>query len=103
MTSAIIALPLFADEKPAGVMVLFAQEKDFFDDQEIVLLSELAGDVSFALQYIEREEKIDYLAFYDSLTRLPTKVLTRVDLPAPVEPPTTVSSGASIWTSRGMT
>ena len=33
-----------------------------------------------------------------SLTRAPTSELTSVDLPAPVDPPTTVSSGASIWT-----
>ena len=38
-----------------------------------------------------------------SVTRRPTSELTSVDLPAPVEPPTTVSSGASIWISRGST
>ncbi len=38
-----------------------------------------------------------------SVTRSPTRELTRVDLPAPVEPPTTVSSGASIWIRRGST
>ena len=38
-----------------------------------------------------------------SVTRLPTREFTNVDLPAPVEPPTTVSSGASIWISRGST
>ncbi len=35
------------------------------------------------------------------LTTAPTRELTRVDLPAPVEPPTTASSGASIEASRG--
>ena len=38
-----------------------------------------------------------------SLTRRPTRELTIVDLPAPVEPPTTASSGASICRSRGST
>ena len=38
-----------------------------------------------------------------ALTRRPTRELTRVDLPAPVEPPTTASSGASIVASRGNT
>ena len=38
-----------------------------------------------------------------ALTRRPTRELTRVDLPAPVEPPTTASSGASIVASRGST
>ena len=38
-----------------------------------------------------------------SVTRRPTSELTRVDLPAPVDPPTTASSGASIVISRGIT
>ncbi|CAM5719072.1 hypothetical protein SFUMM280S_04087 [Streptomyces fumanus] len=36
-----------------------------------------------------------------SLTRLPTRELTSVDFPAPVEPPTTASRGASGSLSRG--
>ena len=39
----------------------------------------------------------------ESETSLPTTELTRVDLPAPVDPPTTASRGASIEVSRGMT
>jgi diguanylate cyclase (GGDEF)-like protein/PAS domain S-box-containing protein len=65
-----IALPLMIEDIPAGVMVLFARERDFFDEQELALLDELAGDVAFALRYIAREEKLHYLAYYDSLTGL---------------------------------
>ena len=39
----------------------------------------------------------------EALTRLPTRLLTSVDLPAPVGPPTTASSGASSRRSRGST
>ena len=39
----------------------------------------------------------------DRLTSAPTTELTRVDLPAPVEPPTTASSGASMARRRGST
>ncbi len=38
-----------------------------------------------------------------SVTRAPTRELTSVDFPAPVEPPTTASSGASSVITRGMT
>ena len=37
------------------------------------------------------------------LTRAPTTELTNVDFPAPVDPPTTASSGASMARSRGRT
>ncbi len=36
-----------------------------------------------------------------ALTTVPTRELTSVDLPEPVEPPTTASSGASREASRG--
>jgi hypothetical protein len=39
----------------------------------------------------------------DSVTTEPTREFTNVDFPAPVEPPTTASSGASRVTIRGMT
>ena len=38
-----------------------------------------------------------------ALTRRPTSELTSVDLPAPVDPPTTASNGASMVASRGST
>ena len=38
-----------------------------------------------------------------ALTRRPTSELTSVDFPAPVDPPTTASSGASMVASRGST
>ena len=37
------------------------------------------------------------------VTRVPTRELTSVDLPAPVEPPTTARSGASRVIRRGIT
>lgn len=66
-----VALPLLPDRHPSGALVLFSDETGVFDDQEMRLLTELAGDVSFALEYISREERINYLAYYDALTGLP--------------------------------
>jgi CheY-like chemotaxis protein len=51
------AFPLTVDGRPSGVLVLFADVPGHFDDVECRLLDELATDVSFALQYLEREEK----------------------------------------------
>ena len=39
------------------------------------LLTELAGDISFALDYLEKAEKLNYLAYYDSLTGLANRTL----------------------------
>jgi diguanylate cyclase (GGDEF)-like protein/PAS domain S-box-containing protein len=70
-----IALPLLVNDEVAGVFMLFAREVDFFDAEEVRLLAELAGDISFALRYIEKEEKANYLAYYDVVTGLPNRTL----------------------------
>jgi diguanylate cyclase (GGDEF)-like protein/PAS domain S-box-containing protein len=70
-----IALPLVVDDAAVGVLVLCAGEKEVFNDDELKLLSELAGDIAFALQTIEKQEKLDYLSYYDELTGLPNRAL----------------------------
>lgn len=67
------ALPLSMDGAPAGVMVLYAAETGFFDGEEMELLSELAGDVSYALEHLRQSERIHYLANHDALTGLPNR------------------------------
>ena len=46
-----------------------------FDEEETRLLLELAGDISFALDHIEKEERLNYLAYYDALTGLANRSL----------------------------
>jgi diguanylate cyclase (GGDEF)-like protein len=47
----------------------------FFDDDEVRLLLELAADIGFALDHLAKEEKLDYLAYYDALTGLANHTL----------------------------
>ena len=68
-----IALPLVAEERVLGVLCLGAPETDFFNDGELELLRELAGDISFALVSIDTAERLDYLARFDVLTGLPNR------------------------------
>jgi diguanylate cyclase (GGDEF)-like protein/PAS domain S-box-containing protein len=68
-------IPLIVGDKAIGVLCLYAAEMGFFDDDEMRLLIELAGDISFALDHIEKGETIEYLAYYDSLTGLANRTL----------------------------
>ena len=73
--NSLAALPLLVSDEPVGVLALHARETGFFDEDEMRLLHELAGDISFALQTIEKQEKLDYLSYYDPLTGLPNRTL----------------------------
>jgi diguanylate cyclase (GGDEF)-like protein/PAS domain S-box-containing protein len=68
-------LPLIIAGEVIGVLGLLAAERNFFDDEEMRLLTELAGDISFAVDHIEKAEKLDYLALYDGLTGLSNRTL----------------------------
>lgn len=65
-----VALPLVVESKVDGVIVLYAREAAFFTGEELDLLKELANDVSFALEYIGKQDLLAYLAYHDVLTGL---------------------------------
>ena len=50
-----IAVPIKKFDKVAGVFNFYSSEKNFFDEEEIALLLEATGDVSFALENFEKE------------------------------------------------
>lgn len=57
-TAAIAAVPLVQEEKVLGVLVLHADDPDAFDEEEIRLVSELAGDLAFGIEALRaRSEK----------------------------------------------
>jgi diguanylate cyclase (GGDEF)-like protein len=69
------ALPLMLGPSAAGVMVLYARDAGYFDAEEMALLEDLAGDISFAMEYIAQEERVNYLSYYDAVTGLPNHTL----------------------------
>ena len=70
-----IVLPLIVADEVACVLALYAKEKQFFHEEEMKLLTELAGDIGFAVDHIETQERFDYLAYYDALTGLANRNL----------------------------
>lgn len=72
---ALIALPLTIGDRLFGVLKLCAGETDVFDQEEVKLLEEVAGNISFALDHLDKAARVDYLAYYDSLTGLPNRSL----------------------------
>ncbi len=70
-----MAMPLMVEDQAVAVLVLYAAETGFFDYEELKLLKDLAGDISFALDYIGKEEKLTYVSYYDTLTGLPNRQL----------------------------
>jgi len=58
-------LPLIVSEEAVGVLVLYASEIDFFHEDELALLIELAGDIAFSLSMLqvraERETAVENL------------------------------------------
>jgi diguanylate cyclase (GGDEF)-like protein/PAS domain S-box-containing protein len=68
-------LPLLVSGEAVGVLALHADAPGFFDEQELRLLVELAADIAFAIELIEKEKKLNYLAYYDVLTGLANRSL----------------------------
>jgi diguanylate cyclase (GGDEF)-like protein len=71
----LVALPLLVDGDVIGVIVLYAKDADFFNQEEMVLLEQLAADLSFALEHQENQKKLRHLAYYDGVTDLPNRAL----------------------------
>jgi len=70
-----VILPLIVSDKVAGTISLYASEIEFFHEEEMKLLTELARNIAFAIDNLDKQERLNYLAFYDPLTRLPNRSL----------------------------
>jgi diguanylate cyclase (GGDEF)-like protein/PAS domain S-box-containing protein len=72
-----VVLPLCSGDEVRALLAIYAESAGFFDETEMKLLEELAGNISFALRHLENREKLDYLAYYDDLTGLANRSLFR--------------------------
>jgi len=65
--------PLIVSDNAIGVFVLYTSKPEFFDAAGLQLLTELAANVAFAVDHLEREERLHRLSYYDALTGLPNR------------------------------
>jgi diguanylate cyclase (GGDEF)-like protein/PAS domain S-box-containing protein len=73
--NSLAVMPLIVGGEAIGVFALYSADAGFFDDEEMRLLQELAGDIAFAIDHIDKQERLDYLAYYDVLTGLANRRL----------------------------
>src|ERR1700730_1018709 len=71
----VAALPLTVDATTVGVLLLTALGSDAVTGEETRLLGEVAANLSYALQYFEKESAVQFLSYFDPLTGLAKRVL----------------------------
>ena len=70
-----VILPLVNHGAARACLVLAANQRESFDTAEMRLLNELADDISFAMDHIDKASRLSYLAYYDALTGFANRTL----------------------------
>ena len=68
-------IPLIISGEAIGTLALYAGEMEFFREDEMKLLADLAGDIAYAIDHIDKQDRLNYLAYYDVLTGLANRSL----------------------------
>src|SRR5690606_7309106 len=74
-TGSSVMVPLVVQGETIGMLALYARNAGVLDADEMALLQELAGNISLAIENIQTQERLDYLAYYDPLTGLANRAL----------------------------
>ena len=69
------AFPLTIQGRTVGAFNIYANDINFFDDEEVSLLGQIADDTSLGLEHIAATHEVHQLANYDALTDLPNRDL----------------------------
>ena len=70
-----VALPLSVDSTAIGVLFLAARDPGAVSDEELRMLREVSGNLSFALQYLQQDTRVRFLSHFDSQTGLAKRSL----------------------------
>ena len=72
---AVIGLPLIVDKTVVGVLGVCPRDHSAIAEEELVMLREVAANLSFALQYLRQDSKVRLLSYFDVLTGLAKRAL----------------------------
>ena len=70
-----VLLPVVRDSTAIGALVLVARDADAVVVEELQMLREVSGNLSFALQYLHKDTTVRFLSYYDSQTGLAKRSL----------------------------
>ena len=72
---AFACLPLKVDGTPVGALMFGARPGTEMDEEELRLLGEVASNLSFAIQYLGKQDEVRFLSYFDPLTGLAKRSL----------------------------
>ena len=82
----VVAYPLLVDRTPVGALMLTSYDVGAVGDEESRMLRELVANLSFALQYLHKEDEVRFLSYFDPLTGLAKRSLFCERLVRALEP-----------------
>src|SRR5687768_7478201 len=82
----VVAYPLVVDRTPVGALMLTSYDVGAVSDEESRMLRELVANLSFALQYLHKEDEVRFLSYFDPLTSLAKRGLFCERLVRALEP-----------------
>src|SRR6185436_4467780 len=75
----VAVFPLLVAGRVAGAFALHSEQAGFFDDDELRLLNEVAANITFALEHMEKEEKVRRLTRVHAMLSGITSLIVRAN------------------------
>src|SRR6187455_385493 len=82
----VVSFPLIVDRTPIGALMLTSYDVGAVGEEESRMLRELVANLSFALQYLHKEDEVRFLSYFDPLTGLAKRSLFCERLVRSLEP-----------------
>ncbi|MGB9744054.1 MAG: EAL domain-containing protein [Desulfurella sp.] len=74
-SSITVPITILESQGPSKVLKAYSDEIDYFDEKEINLFEEIASDIAYAIDFIEKKKKVVFLSSFDPLTNLPNRIM----------------------------